>query len=66
MCQYLLELACFDHTLVTILIIGQAKKDVVSDGSRHDPGCLGGVGDTAAVSDLPRGGNQLPEDGHQQ
>lgn len=65
-CQYLLKLACFDHTLVAILIIGQTKMDVVSDGAWHDPGCLGGVGDSTAVSDFPRGGNQLPEDGHQQ
>lgn len=65
-CGYLLELACFKHTFISVLVIGQAKEDVVSDGAGHDPGCLGGVRDSTAVSDLPGGRNQFSEDGHQQ
>lgn len=49
--NYLLELACFNHSAVAVLFVGQPEQDVVSDVARHDPGSLGGVGDTAAVSD---------------
>lgn len=50
---YLLQLTGLDDRGVAELVVGQTKQDVVTDGSGHDPGGLGGEGDPPTVFDLP-------------
>lgn len=50
--RYLLQLTGLDDRGVAVLVVRQAKQDVVSDGPRHDPGSLRREGDAAAVSDF--------------
>lgn len=38
--MYLLQLASLDDGGVAVLVIGQAKQDVVTDCPGHDPGSL--------------------------
>lgn len=63
---YLFQLAGLDDGGVTVLVVGQAEQDVVTDGPRHDPGGLWREGDAAAVPDFSLWRHQLPEDHHEQ
>lgn len=64
--RYLLQLTGSDDRGVAVLVVGQAKQDVVSNGPRHDPGSLGWEGDAAAVSDFTFWWHQLSQDHHEQ
>ena len=64
--SYLLQLAGLDDWGVAVLIIGQAKQDVVSNRPRHDPGSLWWEGDATAVSDFTLRWHQLSQDHHEQ
>lgn len=63
---YLLQLTGVDHRSVAILIVGQAKQDVFSDGPGHDPGILGWEGDAAAVFDFTFCWHEFSQDHHEQ
>ena len=63
---YLFQLTGFDNRGVAVLVVGQAKQDVVADGPGHDPGSLWGEGDASTVSDLALRGHQLTQNHHQQ
>lgn len=65
-CRYLLQLTGFDDGRVAVLVVGQAKQDVVSDGPWHDPGSLRWEGDASAVSDFTLRRHQLSQDHHEQ
>lgn len=64
--RYLLQLTGLDDRGVAVLVIRQAKQDVVSDSPRHDPGSLRREGDAAAVSDFTFWWHQLSQDHHEQ
>lgn len=64
--RYLLQLAGLDYGGVAVLVIGQAKQDVVSNRPRHDPGSLRWEGDATAVSDFTLRWHQLSQDHHEQ
>lgn len=64
--SYLLQLAGFDDGGVAVLVVREAKQDVVPNGARHDPGGLWREGDAAAVPDRPLRGHQLSQDHHEQ
>ena len=64
--MYLLQLTGLDDRGVTVLVVGQAKQDVVADCPLHDPGGLRWEGDATAVADFALRRHQLSEDQHEQ
>lgn len=64
--MYLFQLTGLDDRGVAVFIVGQAKQDVVTNRSRHDPGSLWREGDAAAVSDFALRWHQLTHDHHEQ
>ncbi len=60
-CTHRLQGAGFDDCVVAVLVVGEAKEDVLPDCAREHPGVLRGIGDTPTHGDVSFQGIQLPQ-----